>query len=250
MGGIFLAGENVSGGISNIVTSITSSSGATSSVVGFPSGAPPPTGFGQQSVQAHLQKLNSRDVSGAAADYAQNAVMVWSGVTQGLGGTYSGQGAIRLTLQTAIGSASTLTYSIQSFNATGSTSNPNLAGVKTALNFAGASAILGNFNGTIDATYVFINQGGSWLIQQETSNYKSFNVQFAQGATTFPQWQVVGPPLPQRYSESPFKNWVYFYGGASAAAVIAGYVSLLPIIAYLERRNPKKAPRKDTNETA
>ncbi|MDA4117975.1 MAG: hypothetical protein OK455_06490 [Thaumarchaeota archaeon] len=192
-------------------------------------------------------KLNNRDVSGAASDYASNAAMVWLGNTQGLGGTYSGQGAIRLTLETAIGSASALSYTIQSFNATGSPSNPNVAGVMATLNFAGVSAILGKLNGTIAATYVFTNSGGNWLIQQETSNYKVFNIQFAQGATTFPQWQITGPPLPQRYSESPFKNWVYFYGGVAAATAIAGYVSMLPIMFYLRKRKLKNGSNKTDN---
>jgi hypothetical protein len=248
MGGIFVAGGAVSSGITNIVSSITSStSSGSSTAVGFPSGAPPPAGFSQQVLQNHLQKLNNRDVSGAAADYATNAVMVWSGNTQGLGGVYSGQGNIRLTLQTAIGSASALSYTIQSLNDTGSPSNSNVAGVKTTLNFAGVSAILGKLNGTIDATYVFVSSGGNWLIQQETSNYKVFNIQFAQGATTFPQWQITGPPLPQRYSESPFKNWVYFYGGAAAAISVAGYVSMLPIMSYIRKRRLKNSGNKTTN---
>lgn len=246
MAAIFVAGGAASTGIVNIVTStgtgatVTTSTGSSiSDLTG-----PPPSGFGQSILQAHLQKLNNRDVPGATADYTTNAVMIWTGNTQGLGGTYTPQGAIRLTLQTAIGAATTLSYTMSSFNASGSASNPNVAEAKTLLNFNGYSHILGNFNGTILATYQYVNQGGQWLIQQENSNYLTFNVQFSQGSTTFPQWQTTGPPLPQRYSESPFKNWVYFYGGAAAAIVVAGYLSTLPLVFYAKKkRNANRADK-------
>jgi hypothetical protein len=237
MAAIFVEGGVVSNGIGSIATSIGGSSTSTATGAPFPPlTGPPPSGFGQQVLQSHLQKLNNRDVIGATNDYAQNGVMIWTGTTQGLGGTYSGLGNIHVTLQTAIGSASSLSYTIASFNASGSSSNPNVAGASAVLNFNGKSAILGIFNGTINAKYEYVNQGGTWQIQQELSDYTTFNVQFSQGSTTFPQWQVTGPPLPQRYSESPFKNWVYFYGGAAAAIAVAGYLSTLPIVFYVKKK--------------
>ncbi len=238
MAAIFVAGGAVSTGIGSVVVTSTGTSNAsTSSGSSFPSlTGPPPSGFGQPVLQSHLQKLNNRDVVGATNDFAQNGVMIWTGTTQGLGGVYTGQGNIRVTLQTAIGSASSLSYTIVSFNASGTTSNPSIAGASTVLSFSGKSAILGTFNGTIDAKYEYLNQGGAWLIQQEISDYTTFSVQYSQGSTTFPQWQVTGPPLPQHYSESPFKNWVYFYGGTAAAIAIAGYLSTLPIVLYVKKR--------------
>jgi hypothetical protein len=237
MAAIFVAGGAVSNGIGGVATSIGGSSTSTSTGASFPPlTGPPPAGFGQQVLQTHLQRLNNRDVIGATNDYAQNGVMIWTGNTQGLGGTYSGRGNIHVTLQTAIGSASSLSYTITSFNASGSSSNPNVAGASAVLNFDGKSAILGIFNGTINAKYEYVNQGGTWVIQQELSDYTTFNVQFSQGSTTFPQWQMTGPQLPQRYSESPFKNWVYFYGGAAAAIAVAGYLSTLPIVIYVKKK--------------
>jgi hypothetical protein len=241
MAAIFVAGGAASSGIGGVTTpgtSITSTSGGASS---SSLNGPPPPGFGQPALQSHLQKLNNRDVIGATNDFAQNGAMVWTGTTQGLGGTYVGQGNIRVTLQTAIGSASALSYSIVSFNASGSTSNPNVAGASAVLSFNGKSAILGIFNGTINAKYEYVNQNGAWIIQKETSDYATFNVQFSQGSTTFPQWQITGPPLPQRYSESPFKNWVYFYGGAAAAIAVAGYLSTLPIVFYVKKKRDARA---------
>lgn len=248
MAAIFVAGGAVSTGISNLSTSVggSSTNQSTSTGPSFSSlTGPPPSGFGQPALQTHLKNLNDRNIPAATADYTSNAVMVWTGNTQGLGGTYSGAGAIRLTLQTAIGAATTLSYTIQSFNASGSSSNPNVAEAKTVLNFNGYSHILGNFNGTINATYEYVNQGGTWLIQQESSDYTVFNIQFSQGATTFPQWQITGPPLPQRYSESPFKNWVYFYGGAAAAIAVAGYLSTLPLVFYVKKK--RASNRASTN---
>jgi hypothetical protein len=238
MAAIFVAGGAVSTGIGSVVvTSKGTSNASTSSGPSFPSlTGPSPSGFGQPVLQSHLQKLNNRDVVGATNDFTQNGVMIWTGSTQGLGGVYSGQGNIRVTLQTAIGSASSLSYTIVSFNASGTTSNPNIAGASAVLSFNGKSAILGTFNGTINAKYEYLSQGGAWLIQQETSDYTTFNVQYSQGSTTFPQWQITGPPLPQRYSESPFKNWVYFYGGAVAAIAVAGYLSTLPIVLYVKKK--------------
>jgi hypothetical protein len=236
MAAIFVAGGAVSSGIGVIATSSGANS-STSSGVSFTSlNGPPPSGFGQPVLQSHLQKLNSRDVVGATNDFTSNGVMIWTGTTQGLGGVYSGQGNIRVTLQTAIGSASSLSSPIVSFNASGSTSNPSVAGASAVLSFNGKSAILGTFNGTIIAKYEYVNQAGAWLIQQELSDYTTFNVQYSQGSTTFPQWQITGPPLPQRYSESPFKNWVYFYGGAAAAVAVAGYLSSLPIVLYVKKK--------------
>jgi hypothetical protein len=242
MAAIFVAGGAVSTGIGGVVTSPGTSNASTSSAPSFPSlTGPPPAGFGQPVLQSHLQKLNSRDVIGATNDFTQDGVMIWTGTTQGLGGVYRGQGNIRVTLQTAIGSASSLSYTIVSFNASGSSSNSSIAGASAVLNFNGKSAILGIFNGTINAKYEYVNQGGAWLIQQELSDYTTFNVQFSQGSTTFPQWQMTGPQLPQRYSESPFKNWVYFYGGAAAAIAVAGYLSTLPIVLYVKKKRDSNA---------
>jgi hypothetical protein len=240
MAAIFVAGASVAG--SNITTSTPPSGSSTTSTSSgsVTYGAAPPSGFGQSVVQKHIDNINARNVAAATTDFSSNGVMYWYGVTQGLGGTYTGQGNIRVTLQTAIGAATALTYTIESFNASGSASNANVAEAVVLQSFSGHSNILGNFNGTIDSTFDYVNQNGAWLIQRESSNYEVFNVQFAQGATTFPQWQITGPPLPFRYSESPFKNFVYFYGGAAAAIGLAGYVATLPLFFYMKKKRGSK----------
>jgi len=243
MAAIFAAGGSVISGIGTLTSSIT---GSTSSTTGTATSVssnefsgltgPPPAGFGQTIVQNHINNINARNVDAAVADYTSNAVMIWSGNTQGLGGTYTGSSNIKFTYETAIGGANSLSYTISNFTAYGSSTNPDIAVATATLNFTGNSHILGNFNGIIDTTLDYVNQGGTWLIQQETSNYQSFTTQFSLGATTFPQWQVTGPPLPFRYSESPFKNFVYYYGGAAAAIGVAAYLSAMPLLVYVRKR--------------
>src|SRR5712692_9027968 len=63
MAAIFVAGGAVSTGIGGVVTSTESSRASTSSGPSFPGlTGTPPSGFGQQVLQSHLQKLNNRDV--------------------------------------------------------------------------------------------------------------------------------------------------------------------------------------------
>jgi len=242
MGAIFAAGNSVISGIgTSITTAITGSSGTSTTTASNPSGCSdctvsPPSGFGLSVLQTHIANINARNPAAAAADFTSNGVMIWTGNTQGLGGTYTPQSNIKFTLETAIGGATALSYTISNFTAKGSASNPNMAEATAVLNFTGNSHILGNFHGVIDSTFVYVNQGGQWLISQESSNYVSFITQFSLGATTFPQWQLTGPPLPQRYSESPFKNWVYFYGGAAAAIAVACYLASLPLVIYMKRK--------------
>jgi len=249
MGAIFAAGNSViSTGISSITSSITGTSSgqtATSSNTNFVASGAAPSGFSESVLQTHIANVNARNVLAAVADYTPGATMIWQGNTQGLGGTYTGSSNIRFTYQTAIGGATSLSYTISNFTSSGVSGNANAAIATATENFTGSSKVLGNFHGVIQATYDYVNQNGQWLIQQENSNYQSFITEFSLGATTFPQWQVTGPPLPFRYSESPFKNFVYYYGGAAAAIAIAGYLASLPLLVYVR----KKRGSNRSNET-
>jgi hypothetical protein len=211
----------------------TTKSAPSSTSVGNGGGGP----FSPAILQAHIQKLNNRDVSGVVSDFDTNVVVMWTGISQGLGGTYHGVSETRFLYSTAIGGATKLNYVIQKLNTT--TPSPGIANVVAELAFNGTSNILGKFNGTVAAAYTYANSGGNWVISKENWNYKAFNVEYSQGATTFPQWQITGPTLPDRYSESPFKNWVYFYGGLGVAIILAGYLVSLPLIAYVQKRKQK-----------
>jgi hypothetical protein len=251
MGAIFVAGGNASKNITSLITSsFSSSSGQTQTTTAntnWVASGPAPSGFSESVLQTHIANVNARNVIAAVADYTPTATMIWEGNTQGLGGTYTGSSNIRFTYQTAIGGATALSYTLSNFTASGVSGNANAAIATATENFTGSSTVLGNFHGSIQATYDYVNQGGKWLIEQETSNYQSFNTQFSLGATTFPQWQVSGPPLPFRYSESPFKNFVYYYGGALAAIAIAGYLASLPLVVYVRKK--RGSNRSNENRT-
>ncbi len=219
----------------------TSSSGQTSSAEGVPP-------FNQTVLQAHLNKLDRLNVNGADSDYSDNAVVVWtgaSGTSLAYGGTYNGPNSIRDLLDSVVGTATNMSVIIRSFTAKAPSAS-RVESVNATLFLLGNSTVVGQVTANIDAQYQFVYTDGVWLISQESWDYKTFTTQFNAGETTFPQWQTVGPPLPQRYSESPFKNWVYFYGGAAAAVAIAGYLASIPV---LVRLRPKAATsRPDVHE--
>ena len=153
-------------------------------------------------------------------------------------GTYESPNSIRDLLQSIMGSARSITVTIGSFEAKPS-STLGFENVNASLFLLADSTTLGRVTGNVVAQYVFVYANGSWQISQETWDYKTFTTQFSAGETTFPQWQTVGPPLPQRYSESPFKNWIYFYGGTAAAVFVCGYLASIPILVRTKRKRAK-----------
>jgi hypothetical protein len=90
------------------------------------------------------------------------------------------------------------------------------------VDFRGKNVALGPINATADVNVKYLVAGSQWKISTESWQFRSFNVTVSGGATTFPQWQKTGPPLDARYSESPFKNFVYYHGGALAVALVLG----------------------------
>jgi hypothetical protein len=185
---------------------------------------------------AHIAHLDSLNTTAAVQDYASNATMIWSGTTQGFGGTYNGAANIGLTLRTFLNNASNFQITVESFNATRPPSPNGTAAIEATLEFSGSDHILGNFNGGIVTTYLYIYQNGRWLISQEDWNFTSFTTEFGGTDTTFPQWQLTGSEPADRSSESPFKNWVYNYGGAAAAILIVVYLASLPLAHYIRKK--------------
>jgi hypothetical protein len=110
--------------------------------------------------------------------YAPNATMVFSGNTQGLGGTFQGTANIWPVLQTWIEPASTLNITVKSFNYT--LNSNGTAEIGAALAFVGYSHINGNFSGSVSASYEYAYHNGGWLISQEDWNFERYVVQYAQ----------------------------------------------------------------------
>lgn len=181
----------------------------------------------------HTSQIDAANVSGILEGYVPNATMIWTGNTQGLGGTYTGTSNIRFTYQTFLGGTTRFRLTVDSVNATIPSNATGTVDIAAVLNFTGTDAILGNFTGGLATSYVYVDSNGSWLISRENWNFVSFETEFATTDTTFPQWQETGPPVLNRYSESPFKNWVYFDGGIEAVMAILAYVAALPIIVYV-----------------
>src|SRR5438552_12685157 len=85
---------------STTTSSTTTSSTTTSSSV---QGTPPP-GI-RAAFNKHLSEIGTRDIPTVLTDYQDNAVVVWTGNTAGLGGVYNGVGNIRLLYSAALSTA-------------------------------------------------------------------------------------------------------------------------------------------------
>lgn len=197
---------------------------------GAPSGP-----FGQNVVQVHLDHLDALSIAGVMPDYAPNATVTWAGDTQSFGGTYSGTPNINSLLSYFLTYTRQMTIVSGDFSQAAGTA-AHLERANVSLSITGTNTVIGAFNGNVYARYWYGLEGGQWLIYNETWFFNIFNSQFTAGATTFPQWQLHGPPLTQRYSESPFKNWVYFYGGAAAVIGVASFMAAVPVITWARRR--------------
>lgn len=131
---------------------------------------------------AHLFAMEKTQVSVAESAvlqaYEPNATMVFSGNTQGLGGTYEGTSNIGLVLHTWIEPASTLNITVKSFSY--ALNSNGTAEIGAALGFVGYSHINGNFSGSVSASYDYVYHNGSWLISQEDWNFERYVVQYAE----------------------------------------------------------------------
>ncbi|MDA4119174.1 MAG: hypothetical protein OK436_01160 [Thaumarchaeota archaeon] len=189
-------------------------------------------------VSAHLTNLSAMNVPSIMTAYSSSAVVQWEGQTlspYGMAGTYVGASSIRSLYQATIGQDQQLTLSAGAMNTSALSSGSSVV-ENVQITGTGASSMLGQFNITVSATMTYQYTGGAWLITHEVWDFTKFHSQSTGGATTFPQWQITGPPLPQRYSESPFKNWVYFYGGAAAAVALAAYLGSIPVIVLIKKK--------------
>jgi len=125
----------------------------------------------------HLSDLDTRNVTLALLDYAPNATMIYSGTTLGIGGTYNGSANIKYTLETFIGGDKSLNFTSTSVKANRIAFEA--VDLMSNITFTGSSSILGNFNGTVVASYSYSLQQGRWVILQEDWNFTSYQSQFS-----------------------------------------------------------------------
>ncbi len=228
--GLFFATQKPS---TSGTTSTTSPSTSSSSILTTTNTQATPPPGAKQTFDQHLSNIDSRNIPVALNDYSDNAVVVWTGNTAGLGGSYSGTGNIRLLFAAALSTAQQMTltpsnYIVRNNSASQVTVNATLA-------MSGKSNILGAFNGTIIAQAVFNLSNGAWKISNEAWFYKTFNVSSSGGATTFPEWQKVGEPVTSRRSADWLHNFAWDFGGPGAALIIYVSIALLAAVLVVER---------------
>jgi hypothetical protein len=197
-----------------------------------------PVGNVTQAFLAHLNTIQTRQVDKILLAYQPNALVVWTGTTAGLGGTYSGSGNIKLLYSGALGTASSIqiTYSNLKTYTTGSTVSAN-----ATLKINGTSGVLGPYNGTITAKVTFTSTPGGLMISYEHWNYDAFLVTNSGGATTFPEWQRVGEPITTHRSPDWLHNFAWDYGGPAFAIfvwVLVVFVMLVAVGKAASRHKP------------
>ena len=236
-GGAFYFVSQSGPGPTQTTTSPTTSTStsSTSSVSTTQAGAPPGA---KQSFNQHLANFEARDIPTTLTDYVDSAVVVWGGNTGGLSGTYAGTGNIRLLLSSALSTAHNITLATSDYLVKNNSASQ--VTVNATLGIKGNSQYLGAFNGTIEAQAVFTYTSGSWKISIENWFWKSLNGSSSGGATTFPEWQKVGPINPSRRSTDWLHNFAWDYGGPGVAVLMWGFVAALAalVISKSVRKTP------------
>ncbi len=215
-----------SGGRQSTTSASTTSTSSTNTQTGAPSGA-------RQAFEQHLSNVDTRNVELALNDYTDNTVVIWTGHTAGLGGTYSGKGNLRLLFSSALSTANQIMLSPADYLVKNNSASQ--VTVNATLSMSGTSQILGAFNGTIEAQAVFTFSNGAWKITNEAWYYKTFNVSSSAGATTFPEWQRVGEPVTSRRSPDWLHNFAWDFGGPGAAILIYFSVGVLLAVLVMKR---------------
>lgn len=191
----------------------------------------PISGNATQAFIDHINTIQTRQVDTILLVYQPTALVVWTGNTAGLGGTYSGTGNIKLLYSGALGTANTIQIRVSNFQVSSSGSTVS---VNATLKINGTSGILGPYNGTITAKATFTGTSSGLKISYEHWNYDQFAVTNSAGATTFPEWQRVGEPITTHRSPDWFHNFSWDYGGPGVAAIIWVLVAVVLILSLVK----------------
>jgi hypothetical protein len=144
----------------------------------------------------------------------------------GLDGAYNGLENIKILYGSSIGKTTFLTANISNYNE--KDIDPSNANVSLTLSMAGNSTVVGRLSITVDANQQWNYVGGQWQIVKETWNYVTFNEQFPQSSTTFPQWTALKEGQnPNLVSEKSFEWHAGPYVAASVYAFLFGVVAFL-----------------------
>ncbi len=160
-------------------------------------------------------------------DYTENTLVVWTGDTGGLGGTYDGVGNVRLLYAAALLTAQTMNLQASGYSQQAKSSTE--VNASSTMFMSGTSNILGSFNGTISVSVDYVMSDGNWKIAGEHWDYKVLNTSASGGETTFPEWQKVGSIKPTRRSTDWLHNFTWDYGGPGAAGLVYIMIAALGV---------------------
>jgi hypothetical protein len=219
---VFLGGQP-----GNAASSTTTS---TTTPTTSPTQLSPPPGV-RTAFDTHLSRIGSRDIPTVLTDYQDSAVVTWAGNAAGLQGNYSGTSNIRLLYSAALSTATQISATPSNYVQVNKSSNQVV--VNSTLILAGKSNYLGAFNGTVQASISYVYSNGGWLISHEYWNYKKLTGSSSGGATTFPEWQKVGPINPSRRSTDWLHNFAWDYGGPGVAVLVWAFVGLIAAVAVV-----------------
>jgi len=197
---------------------------------------PPPSSPLKTAVDAWVQDFNTRNVEGLSGFYATDSTVTWLGggsAGSGLDGTYSDQANVRILYGSSIGKTLILNASISNYAE--KPTNPDNVNVTMIISMNGNSSVVGTMNAVVQASQEWHYTGGEWQIVKENWNYQTFNVEFPQSSTTFPQWGALKTGKnPDLVSEKSFEWHVGPWVAASIYAVLFAVLAI-GVIEYRRR---------------
>ena len=144
--------------------------------------------------KTYIEDITKRDVPAVVSKYTSTSVAVWGGKAAGLGGTYRGEGNIRILYIAALGTAKTIQFKEVSYS---ERMENNLGVIESTQEIKGNSDILGAFDGQVKIVLKIGIMNNKPVILEENWDYLAFNYEKTGGATTFPQWADIkaGRPI-------------------------------------------------------
>jgi hypothetical protein len=151
----------------------------------------------------HMRLLASRNASAMVGQYEGNASIVWTGEVDGLEGIYNGTTDIGLLFNDSFFGPRSTALTVGNVTQTILAASGDSAVVNSSFTFLGESSVQGNFSGTVSAMdyYEYSVASGSWLISQETWNFRNYDVQFP-----FAYIGCTGPTCPQSVQDMAFSE--------------------------------------------
>jgi len=174
--------------------------------------------------QSYIEDISRRDVPAVVSKYTSTSVAVWKGQTGGLGGTYRGEGNIRILYIAALGTAKTIQFKEVGYS---ERIEGDVGIIESEQNIEGNSDILGPFNGTIKIILKIGIVNNKPVILEENWDYVAFIYEKTGGATTFPQWADIkaGRPIALQPDKS-FKDYAWLLSDYFSLALYIGLVAV------------------------